>query len=98
MPYFLHFLFIFCSLKEPLRGPSNFGNSIYFLQTSPSSINILSQVVTFEFEPSVLYYRDSSGKVEFPFGIDIEVVNALSRTLNFTIIFEEPPKGKISLI
>ncbi|MPC14416.1 Glutamate receptor ionotropic, delta-1 [Portunus trituberculatus] len=53
------------------------------------------KVVTFEFEPSVLYYRDSSGKVEFPFGIDIEVVNALARTLNFTIIFEEPPKGEL---
>lgn len=40
-----------------------------------------------------MYFRDAQGKVAFPFGIDIEVVNALSKTLNFTIDFVEPPKG-----
>ncbi|XP_069943829.1 ionotropic receptor 21a [Cherax quadricarinatus] len=54
----------------------------------------LLKVSTFEWEPSVLYYRDKNGTVQFPYGIDIEVVNALSRVLNFTVVFEEPPPGE----
>ncbi|KAK3881200.1 hypothetical protein Pcinc_014330, partial [Petrolisthes cinctipes] len=53
------------------------------------------KVVTFEFEPSVLYYRDSNGSLLFPFGIDIEVVRALSQALNCSLVFMEPPKGEL---
>ncbi|XP_042204109.1 ionotropic receptor 21a-like [Homarus americanus] len=52
------------------------------------------KVSTFEWEPSVLYYRGPDEEVQFLYGIDIEVVNALSRVLNFTVVFEEPPPGE----
>ncbi|KAK7084147.1 hypothetical protein SK128_027038 [Halocaridina rubra] len=53
------------------------------------------RVVTFEFEPSVLYFRERDGKMKYPYGIDIEVVSALSTVLNFTLEFVEPPPGEL---
>ncbi|XP_068201687.1 glutamate receptor ionotropic, kainate 2-like [Palaemon carinicauda] len=47
--------------------------------------------VTFEWKPSVFYYRSKNGTVLFRYGIDIGVVQTLSQVLNFTVQFEEPP-------
>ncbi|XP_071530505.1 glutamate receptor ionotropic, delta-1-like [Panulirus ornatus] len=52
------------------------------------------KVSTFEWEPSVLYYRGEDNALKFPYGIDIEVINALSWVLNFTVVFQEPPAGE----
>ena len=48
-------------------------------------------MVTFEWEPSVLYSRDAAGEMIEPFGIDIEVVKALAGVFNFTPVYAEPP-------
>ncbi|XP_069985349.1 glutamate receptor ionotropic, delta-2-like [Penaeus vannamei] len=55
---------------------------------------VVLEVVTFEWEPSVFYYRNKDGRVLFRYGTDIGVVNALSQVLNFTVAFKEPPKGE----
>jgi len=54
-------------------------------------------VITFEWKPSVLYLRDKDGQAVSSYGIDIEVVEALSKVLNFSIIYEEPNAGVISV-
>ncbi|XP_068204038.1 ionotropic receptor 21a-like [Palaemon carinicauda] len=53
------------------------------------------KVVTFEWEPSVLYFRDKDGRMVYPFGIDIEVVSAIASVLNVTLQFVEPPPGEL---
>ena len=51
-------------------------------------------MITFEWKPSVLYIRDDDGKMQSLYGIDIEVVQALAKVLNFTIQYQEPPPGE----
>ncbi|XP_066982801.1 ionotropic receptor 21a-like [Macrobrachium rosenbergii] len=53
------------------------------------------KVVTFEWEPSVLYFRDRDGRMVYPFGIDIEVVSAIASVLNVSLQFVEPPPGEL---
>ncbi|KAG7160063.1 glutamate receptor ionotropic, kainate 2-like [Homarus americanus] len=52
------------------------------------------KVVTFEWEPSTLYYRQRNGSVHHLYGRDVEVVRALAPIFNFTIQFIEPPNGE----
>ncbi|XP_064101780.1 ionotropic receptor 21a-like [Macrobrachium nipponense] len=52
---------------------------------------VMLKCVTFEWKPSVFYYRSKNGTVLFRYGIDIGVVQTLSNVLNFTVQFEEPP-------
>ncbi|CAL4066314.1 unnamed protein product, partial [Meganyctiphanes norvegica] len=51
--------------------------------------------ITFEWEPSVLYLKDKQGNIIKHYGIDIEVMNAISKTLNFKLDFQEPPPGEL---
>ncbi|XP_071524374.1 ionotropic receptor 21a-like [Panulirus ornatus] len=52
------------------------------------------KVVTFEWAPSVFYYRARDGSLLFRYGTDIGVVDTLSEVLNFTVRYEEPPAGE----
>ncbi|XP_064101713.1 uncharacterized protein LOC135212197 [Macrobrachium nipponense] len=52
-------------------------------------------VTTFKWEPEVMYYWDEKGNVLFFYGIDIEVVNTLKSAINFTVKYQEPPKGQM---
>ncbi|XP_069960351.1 uncharacterized protein [Cherax quadricarinatus] len=52
------------------------------------------KVVTFEWEPSTLYYRARNGTVLYLFGRDVEVLRALAPVFNFTIQFIEPPNDE----
>ncbi|XP_045615376.1 glutamate receptor ionotropic, delta-2 isoform X1 [Procambarus clarkii] len=87
--------------KSPLRRLTTWRSTSFTTSTTtlfPDKLanlrGSLLKVSTFEWEPSVLYYRDVTGKLQFPYGIDIEVVNALSSVINFTVVFEEPPSGE----
>ncbi|XP_076040830.1 ionotropic receptor 21a-like [Oratosquilla oratoria] len=48
-------------------------------------------VITFEWEPNVLYFRSDDGEVLYPYGTEIEVVKAFAQHLNFSVEFQEPP-------
>lgn len=52
------------------------------------------QAVTFEWAPSVFYYRSRNGSVLFRYGTDIGVLETLAQVLNFTVEYQEPPKGQ----
>ncbi|KAG7168337.1 Ionotropic receptor 21a-like 2, partial [Homarus americanus] len=52
-------------------------------------------VVTFPWDPSVIYEVDESGKVVLRYGRDIQVVTALAHALNFSIRYVEPPAGEV---
>ncbi|XP_068202904.1 glutamate receptor U1-like [Palaemon carinicauda] len=52
-------------------------------------------ITTFKWEPEVMYYWDENGNVLFFYGIDIEVVNTLKGAVNFTVKYQEPPKGEM---
>lgn len=54
----------------------------------------LLQAVTFEWAPSVFYYRSRNGSVLFRYGTDIGVLETLAQVLNFTVEYQEPPKGQ----
>lgn len=54
----------------------------------------LVQAVTFEWAPSVFYYRSRNGSVLFRYGTDIGVLETLAQVLNFTVEYLEPPKGQ----
>ncbi|KAK7078851.1 hypothetical protein SK128_026464 [Halocaridina rubra] len=61
----------------------------------PDKISNLRQnplnVITFEFPPSIIYHRDSEGKLLYRYGWDVSVVEALAQAFNFTIVYKEPP-------
>ncbi|XP_050697659.1 ionotropic receptor 21a-like [Eriocheir sinensis] len=52
------------------------------------------KAVTFEWAPSVFYYRDSAGSVVFRYGTDIGVLDTIARVMNFSVEYEEPPLGE----
>ncbi|KAK4308275.1 hypothetical protein Pmani_020028 [Petrolisthes manimaculis] len=51
------------------------------------------KVSTFEFAPSIMYYRSDDGSLLYRFGEDIAVTNTLASILNFTALFAEPADG-----
>lgn len=59
-----------------------------------TSISILIQVTTLEFNPVVFYRRGSDGNIMERYGRDVETVKALARICNFTITFRELQPGK----
>ncbi|KAK7084146.1 hypothetical protein SK128_027037 [Halocaridina rubra] len=48
-------------------------------------------LITFEFAPHIIYGRGGRG----PSGRDMQVANALSQSLNFTLRYKEPPPGEL---
>ncbi|KAK3876187.1 hypothetical protein Pcinc_019008 [Petrolisthes cinctipes] len=51
------------------------------------------KVSTFEFPPSIIYYRDDNGTLLYRYGEDISVVKNMARVLNFTAHFRKPVDG-----
>ncbi|KAK8387406.1 hypothetical protein O3P69_018177 [Scylla paramamosain] len=52
------------------------------------------KVSTFNFEPSIIYYRAENGSLLFRFGEEISLIKAIARSLNFTPEFAEPADGE----
>ncbi|KAK7027387.1 hypothetical protein SK128_013601, partial [Halocaridina rubra] len=50
------------------------------------------KVITFQWEPSVMYKLDEDGAVVYRYGRDVMVVQALAEALNATLAFEDVPK------
>ncbi|ROT80567.1 Variant Ionotropic Glutamate Receptor [Penaeus vannamei] len=49
------------------------------------------KVIAFEYAPHVFYVKNSTEK----YGRDVEVMAALAKVLNFSIVFQEPPSGEL---
>lgn len=52
------------------------------------------QVVTFVWEPSIMYRRAPDGSLESRYGVDIDAISLLSHAMNFTVRYVEPAEGK----
>ncbi|KAK7081650.1 hypothetical protein SK128_011513, partial [Halocaridina rubra] len=50
------------------------------------------KIVTFVWEPSIMYFKNESNSIIYPYGLDIAVINTLAQSFNFTVSFMEPPK------
>lgn len=56
----------------------------------------IHQVSTFEFPPSIMYYRADNGSLLFRYGVDVAIVKTLAFVLNFTALFAEPVDGNVT--
>ncbi|ROT64949.1 Variant Ionotropic Glutamate Receptor [Penaeus vannamei] len=52
-------------------------------------------VVTFPWEPSVIYKEDKKDGTPVRYGRDIRVVETLAKVMNFTLAYTEPPEGEL---
>lgn len=50
-------------------------------------------MVTFPWEPSVIYKEDKKDGTPVRYGRDIRVVETLAKVMNFTLAYTEPPEG-----
>ncbi|KAK3876180.1 hypothetical protein Pcinc_019001 [Petrolisthes cinctipes] len=53
------------------------------------------RVSTFEFPPSIMYYRSDNGSLLFRYGEDVAIIETLAYVLNFTALFAEPVDGEL---
>ncbi|XP_050722808.1 glutamate receptor ionotropic, delta-2-like isoform X2 [Eriocheir sinensis] len=52
-------------------------------------------VVTFVWEPSIMYRRAPDGSLESRYGVDIDAISLLSHAMNFTVRYVEPAEGEL---
>ncbi|XP_063587837.1 glutamate receptor ionotropic, delta-1-like [Penaeus indicus] len=52
-------------------------------------------VVTFPWEPSVIYKESKKDGTQVRYGRDIGVVETLAKVMNFTLTYTEPPEGEL---
>ncbi|XP_063863963.1 glutamate receptor ionotropic, kainate 5-like isoform X2 [Scylla paramamosain] len=55
----------------------------------------LLRVVTFVWEPSIMYRRAEDGSLLERYGVDIDAIALLAHAMNFTVRFDEPPPGEL---
>ncbi|ROT70514.1 Variant Ionotropic Glutamate Receptor [Penaeus vannamei] len=86
---------------QPLTRLTTWRNGSFTSQKPlfPDKLNdlggVVVKVVTFEWKPSTFNQLGRDGEVEDRFGVDIEVVRAVAKVLNFNIEFVEPPQGEL---
>ncbi|XP_037783475.1 glutamate receptor ionotropic, delta-1-like [Penaeus monodon] len=55
----------------------------------------MHKVVTFPWEPSVIYKEGKKDGTQVRYGRDIGVVETLAKAMNFTLTYTEPPEGEL---